>query len=209
MAPISAQVRLVAVGSTIKTNVGGRPEDAFDVSAADAVARKQGLLAIVFTDIVDSTPLIRRLGDPSYVELLSRHTTAVTEIVQRHGGSIANTTGDGFFLAFGSSIDAADACFDILDSAKLLEFQMRIGMHIGEPLPTSDTNYIGVSANETARLMGKAEPNRIVVSDAARRVLQGTPRLVFHSLGRVSLKGFDEDNEVYEVWRLDEPTPSS
>jgi class 3 adenylate cyclase len=56
-------------------------------------------VALVFTDVVDSTPYFQRFGDEAGRRLLQRHLDLLREVVAAHGGRIVDTAGDGAFSA--------------------------------------------------------------------------------------------------------------
>jgi adenylate cyclase len=59
-----------------------------------------GTVTIVFTDIVDSTVLIARLGDHAWLDLLRRHNAVIADATAAHDGKVVETQGDGSMLAF-------------------------------------------------------------------------------------------------------------
>jgi class 3 adenylate cyclase len=71
-----------------------------EVEMSQALSRETR--TIIFTDVVGSTSLRTERGDDVADEVLRAHQLMVREEVSRHGGRVANTTGDGFMLAFGS-----------------------------------------------------------------------------------------------------------
>ena len=77
-----------------------------DLSATLAA---DGTVTIVFTDIVDSTVLISRVGDHAWLDVLRRHNTVIEDATAAHGGTVVETQGDGSMLAF-SSARRAVAC---------------------------------------------------------------------------------------------------
>ena len=56
----------------------------------------------LFTDIEGSTALLRRLGQCAYEQMFDDHLALIRSALPAHGGSEANTLGDGFFAAFSS-----------------------------------------------------------------------------------------------------------
>ena len=56
--------------------------------------------ALLFTDLVGSTDLKRRLGDAAGAEVISKHDGVARERVAKFGGSDLKDTGDGFLAAF-------------------------------------------------------------------------------------------------------------
>ena len=64
------------------------------------------LATVLFTDIVDSTRQAAALGDRAWRARLENHDAIVRQELRRYGGREVNTTGDGFFAAFGSPTQA-------------------------------------------------------------------------------------------------------
>ena len=77
-----------------------------DLSTSQAV---DGTVTIAFTDIVDSTVTLSRVGDLAWLELIRRHNSLIEDATATHGGTVVETQGDGSMLAF-SSGRAAIAC---------------------------------------------------------------------------------------------------
>ena len=64
---------------------------------------------MLFTDIVDSTPLAASLGDEAWSALIDEHNDRVHRQVVAHGGHEVKSTGDGFLVAFDET-EAAIRC---------------------------------------------------------------------------------------------------
>ena len=58
------------------------------------------LTTLLFTDIVDSTGHMAKLGDAAWRELLERHHAIVRTQLARDRGREVDTAGDGFFASF-------------------------------------------------------------------------------------------------------------
>src|SRR5262245_35787320 len=54
-----------------------------------------GRVAILFSDIEESTALNERIGDRAWVKLIDRHGKVVARHVKRHGGYVVKSQGDG------------------------------------------------------------------------------------------------------------------
>ena len=67
------------------------------------VLAADGTVTIVFTDIVDSTVLLARLGDQDWLRLLRQHHAAIQEETAAHDGTVVDRQGDGSMLAFSSA----------------------------------------------------------------------------------------------------------
>jgi hypothetical protein len=78
-----------------------------DLSASRAV---DGTVTIVFTDIVDSTPALARLGDLGWLEVIQRHNRVISDVTAAHGGAVVETQGDGSMLAFSSALPSCGLC---------------------------------------------------------------------------------------------------
>ncbi len=67
----------------------------------------------LFTDIVDSTPANVRLGDRLWAQVVGLHDAKIRESVERHGGRVIKTIGDGTFAAFPAVDPAVSAAREI------------------------------------------------------------------------------------------------
>src|SRR5262249_17024364 len=76
----------------------------------------EGTVTIVFTDIVDSTVLLGRLGDHTWLDVLRRHNALIEQATAAHGGTVVETQGDGSMLAFPSARRAV-GCARAIQSA--------------------------------------------------------------------------------------------
>ena len=97
-----------------------------------------GTVTIVFTDIVDSTVLLSRLGDHAWLDILRRHNAVIEDATVTRGGTVVETQGDGSMLAF-SSVRRAVACAQAIQSGMDSAFadasppiRVRIGVHTGD-----------------------------------------------------------------------------
>ena len=119
-----------------------------------------GTVTIVFTDIVDSTLMLSRLGDTAWVEVIRRHNGIVEEVTAAHGGTVVETQGDGSMLAF-SSARRAVACSQAIQNAIDHAFadlsppiRVRIGIHTGDAIHEAE-HFFGTTVHYAARV---AEP---------------------------------------------------
>jgi class 3 adenylate cyclase len=72
--------------------------DTVELPAAEQARRL--LATVLFTDIVNSTERARAVGDQRWRELLDRHDQAARRLVERHGGRLIKSTGDGILAVF-------------------------------------------------------------------------------------------------------------
>ena len=168
-------------------------EDLLTVPGSDGEIRR---LTILFADLVDSTALSTRVESPQmYGMLVSRYRDQVLGIVNRFGGYVASTKGDGLLALFGHPAAheddlrrAALAGLEITRELSRLsqqtkrrfgiEITARVGVHRGLVyLDTDQDDVYGLGANLAARVSGLAPPGAVVISDAVAPALSDQCRL--------------------------------
>lgn len=173
--------------------------------------------ALLVTDLVDSTSLVRRLGDLRAAELGALLDARAREVFQRHRGREIDKS-DGFLVLF-PEVGAAVACaleyhraLQILAGEEGVALSARAGVHLGEVVlrenPAEDVErgakpmeVEGLSKVVAARLMGLAPGGRTLLSGAAARQARrelNRPDLAWLEHGPWMLKGAGEF-EVHEV----------
>jgi class 3 adenylate cyclase len=154
-----------------------------------------GVLAtLLFTDLVDSTAAVARLGDLRWRELLSSHFAAARSALDRFGGREVKTTGDGLLATFDGPARALRAATAIRAAARNDGLGVRAGIHVGEvELVAGDVR--GVAVHAAARILARAGEGEILVSETTR-VLARSTGLEFEDRGTHELKGLDGE------WRL-------
>lgn len=172
-------------------------------------ARNVGL---VFTDIVDSTPMVQRLGDRRWFDLLREHDELVRTHVAARGGAVADHTGDGFLLVFddaGSAVLCAVEIQRALSAARdcgaLSEpIAVRMGVHAGEVV-RQGANVFGREVHLAARVASAASGQEILVTAGVRDSLHASQRFTFDDAGVMDFKGFEGGFRTYRAeWRVAE-----
>jgi class 3 adenylate cyclase len=156
--------------------------------------RSRVLATLLFTDLVGSTELARRLGDGPWRELLSRYFEAIRGELERFGGREVKTTGDGMLATFDGAARALHCAAAIRRAAGRDDLHLRIGVHVGE-VELVGQDVRGVAVHEAARIMAAAGPDEILVSDLTR-ALAGAAGFSFEDRGTHVLKGLEGE------WRL-------
>jgi class 3 adenylate cyclase len=154
------------------------------------------LATVLFTDIVDSTKHVGRLGDRRWRELLNTHDEVARQIVEEWGGRLVQTTGDGILATFdgpGRGIGCAAAVRDQLAGIGL---QIRSGLHTGEVELRGD-DVGGIAVHIAARVMA-AGSGEILVSRTVRDLVVGSD-LVLEDRGVWPLKGVEGTWELFAV----------
>jgi class 3 adenylate cyclase len=149
------------------------------------------LATLLFTDIVDSTPMAAKLGDARWRQLLSEHLIDARAELERFGGREVQTTGDGMLATFEGPARALHCASAIHRRADAAGLRIRAGVHVGE-VELVGADVRGVAVHEAARITGAAGPGEILVSDITR-ALAGASGLRFEGRGTHALKGLDGD----------------
>ena len=165
----------------------------------DCVQRR---LAIMFTDIVDSTPLLVELGDQAWLLLLRWHNAVLRSSFRSHLGREVTETGDGFLAVFEHPLSALRCALHIQEelaegrSRHGYAIHVRIGIQWVDVLETCD-NYVGRGVHEAARINEMAEADEVLVSVAALDAAgQQFPR---SDARPVNLRGFPEPLELVSL----------
>ena len=165
-------------------------------------------LTLLFSDIVGSTPYFARLGDAAGRQLQQLHLDLVGRCLG-DAGRIVDTAGDGAFLVFPSTEQAANAVIELhkrvseANQGRSREHQLiiRIGMHRGNVL-TDGAVVSGDSVNTCSRIAASAAPGEIRISREAFQDLPPRLRLLCASVGSVALKGVARAMELLSLeWR--------
>jgi class 3 adenylate cyclase len=155
------------------------------------------LTTVLFTDIVDSTGHVAKLGDRRWRALLHRHDDAVRRQITRFHGWEIKHTGDGFVAIFAGPALAVGCAAAIVETTAPLGISVRIGIHCGEVmLEPSDIG--GIAVHIASRIAAIAEPGQPLVSGTVRDLAAGSG-LVFENRGIRAVRGLPEDLRLYAV----------
>ena len=181
-------------------------------SAIRAHTSPEGIVTILFTDIVESTRFRQRLGDAPAQERMREHNAVVREQISKNDGFVVKAQGDGFMVAF-SDVVAALAC--TVDIQKAVaednerhpgrQLHVRMGLNCGQVIKEEEDFFGGVVI-VAARICAMAKGDQILVSEAVR-VLAGLPRGIgYMRYGRRRLKGLAHSYSIWSVpWSGLEP----
>ena len=145
----------------------------------------------------------RRRWDDSPTDMAGAvriHDAIVRPAIERHGGYVFATGGDGFGAAFSTAADviaaAAIESQEQLRDDAAVSFSVRMGLHTGEAIER-DRNYFGSEVNRAARLTSLAHGGQVVVSDATEVMLRD--RVPLRPLGEHRLRGQRGRVSVHQV----------
>jgi class 3 adenylate cyclase len=155
------------------------------------------LATVLFTDIVDSTSTLARLGDRAWRELLLAHNTRMREVINAFRGRELATTGDGFLVVFDGATNAVRCGAEMVRTARSLGVSIRVGIHTGE-VEFIDENARGVAVHAAARVLASAGADEVVVTETTRDLVEGSG-LAFDDAGRHPLKGLTGERQLFRL----------
>ena len=183
--------------------IGDAPWVAVDFRGARSYARAVAtsgdriLQTILFTDIVDSTATLHRVGDAKWRELLADHNDLLRLQLDRYRGRDIQHTGDGFLALFDGAARAVECAASMIRAVHGIGLQIRAGIHTGEVEIVSD-GARGVAVHTAARIVALAGPDEVLVSSTTVDLLAGTD-FTFASRGYHALKGLPGEREVFSL----------
>jgi class 3 adenylate cyclase/DNA-binding winged helix-turn-helix (wHTH) protein/predicted ATPase len=184
-----------------------------------AAERRQ--LTVLFCDLVGSTTLADRLDPEDFREITVTYQTTCAEVIRRYGGHIAQYLGDGLLVYFGypaaheddaqhaihAGLDMFSALVDLnrrLVQPYGIRLSARLGIHTGLVVvgevgggPQYGQLALGVTPNIAAKMQTMGAPDRMVISGATYRLVQGY--FVCQDLGEHTLPGVMEPLSLYQV----------
>ncbi|MGZ4394465.1 MAG: adenylate/guanylate cyclase domain-containing protein [Gaiellaceae bacterium] len=165
-----------------------------------------GTVTFLFSDIEESTELVRRVGDDAFAAIRAEHRRLLRDSFAAHGGSEIETAGDGFFVAFDSARSAAKAAVEAQRALASSTWQadaevlVRMGLHTAEPHLTED-GYVGVGVHRAARICDAARGGQILVSNATAGIVEDAelPGIELVDLGEHRLKGLPRQQRLFQL----------
>ena len=157
------------------------------------------LATILFTDIVDSTATLERLGDAMWQRLLLEHNARLRSELDRFRGREVVTTGDGFLALFDGAARGVRSAAAMTETVRSLGIEIRAGLHTGE-ITIVGGNARGVAVHAAARIASLAGPGEVLVSGTTRDLLDGSG-LRFADRGQHELKGLEGRRPVFALER--------
>jgi class 3 adenylate cyclase len=179
-----------------------------ELRAGPAAAATGGdtVRAILFTDLVGHTAMMRRLGDAAGREVLRDHERITRDVLKAHAGAEVKTMGDGFMVSFGSITKAVECAIALQRAfAERTEsaaepLHVRVGLNAGQPIE-DEGDLFGETVILAARIAAQAEGGEVLASLAVRELCAGKGFL-FADRGELVLRGFEDPVRAYEVrWR--------
>jgi class 3 adenylate cyclase/serine/threonine protein kinase len=163
--------------------------------------QERQLKAIVFSDVVDSS--VQIFADELIaIQRIKEDLTLIREELQRQGGSLVKSLGDGLLATFDGPTQALDfvqAAVQALAARSgrgRQSLEHRFGLHTGEIYADGD-DIIGQGVHLASRLQTVSPPNGVAFVRSTYELIDPRFRRLAVSMGDVQLKGLPEPMPAY------------
>ena len=175
-------------------------------------------MTVLFSDLVDSTPLGERLDPESLRRVMARYFDEVREALENHGAVVEKFIGDAVMAVFGipnlhedDALRAVRAAFELQQRVEALNAELerrwnvrletRTGLNTGEVV-AGDAGFgqalvTGDAVNLAKRLEQAAGANQVLIGSATRRLVAHAVEA--EALPPLTLKG---KTKPVHAWRL-------
>lgn len=155
------------------------------------------LATILITDIVGSSRKAAELGDDRWRSILDSHYRLAGRYLDRHGGRLVKTVGDGIIATFDGPARGIRAAAGFCQSVRELGLEIRSGLHTGE-VELSDGDIEGIAVHIADRVCELAEGGEVLVSSAVPPLVAGSG-IRFEPRGAHDLRGIEGDWQLFRV----------
>jgi adenylate cyclase len=163
------------------------------------LGQTEGLASIMFTDIVNSSPIASAIGDREWSGIVATHFDDLRVAIEAQGGQFVKSLGDGTMSSFASARSALTAAKIIQErltiEVKEPKLSLRIGIHTGDVVHSGE-DFFGTVVNKAARITAVAGAGEIYLSDITQAVVGSGPDFAFSAPTTVTLKGLEGDHRV-------------
>jgi adenylate cyclase len=161
----------------------------------------------MFTDIVGYTTLMGRNEEKAFA-LLKKNRELQKPVIETFKGRFIKELGDGIMASFNTVSDSVNAALKIQENCKAInDFQLRIGIHLGEVLFEND-DVFGDGVNIASRIQAISEPGSIYVSEAVSANVSNKKGIMTRFIREEKLKNVREPVRIYEVLNSDMDSPT-
>jgi class 3 adenylate cyclase/tetratricopeptide (TPR) repeat protein len=184
------------------------PPDRYDLAGtSEAAMSTTSIVTVLFTDLVQSTDALSRLGEAQAEALRQTHFALLRDAIRHASGTEVKNLGDGLMVVFNSASDAvscAVAMQQALDRHNRRggePLQMRVGIALGE-VTCEDDDYFGTPVVEASRLCDYALGTKILVTEMVRTLAGTRGGQRYEPRGAVELKGMPDPVAISEaIWQ--------
>ena len=178
----------------------------------DRLSRK--LAVILHADVVGSTSLVHQNETLAHQRIHAAF-VRLSKVINTYNGSTCELRGDALIAEFERASDAISAALSFQESNKrangkindTIAPRLRIGISMGEVVIADDT-ITGAGVVLAQRIEQLSSPDGVCITGALHEAIPKHMPFELESLGKKSLKGFDDPIDVYKAClNSDEPIP--
>lgn len=160
--------------------------------------RERQLKAIVFSDVVDSS--VKIFADELIaIQRIKEDLALIRDELQRHGGSLVKSLGDGLLATFDGPTQALEfiqSCVQSLTARGRQSLAHRFGLHTGEIYADGD-DILGQGVHLASRLQTVSPANGVAFVRSTYDLIDPRFRRLAQPMGEVELKGLPEPMQAY------------
>jgi class 3 adenylate cyclase len=201
-----------AVSSAVKLAIENQwMHSEIQARASEVRTLPTGFVTFLFSDLEDSTGLVRHLGD-RYDRFLGDVRRLLRAAIAAAGGREVEVRADEMFAVFEQANAGVEAAVAIQRSFLTrswpdgLRVRIRIGLHAGHPTLT-DTGYLGLAVHTASRICFASHGGQILLSRAVVDAVAGAEPIGvrFKDLGLHRFHGLPEPEAIFQVEADDLP----
>ena len=163
-------------------------------------SRERYLRVVLFSDVVGSSERIFA-DELIAVQHIKSDLALIREALQKHGGSLVKSLGDGILATFDAPTQALEFVEDVVVSLANrtgYSLQHRFGIHVGEIYADGD-DIIGQGVHLASRLQTIAPPNGVAFARTTYEMVDAVFRRRSELMGHVSLPGLPDSIVCYSI----------
>jgi adenylate cyclase len=189
-------------------------------------------VTVFFSDLAGFSSISEALAPPDLVKFMNEYLSAMTDIIQEHGGFVDKYIGDAIVAVFGAPLDDADHAANAVNTAlhcrerldklnrdptewQRFSLRQRIGLNSGDALvgnigSRQRFNYtvMGDTVNVASRLEGANKYFGTSIMAARSTFESAAAGFAWRELDAIRVQGRDEPISIYEpLARHGEETP--
>lgn len=162
--------------------------------------QERHLKVVLFSDVVGSSERIFA-DELIAIQHIKEDLSLIKETLQRHGGCLVKSLGDGLLATF----DAPTPALEFIQSVVMKlnrrtgqSMQHRFGIHVGEIYADGD-DIMGQGVHLASRLQTIAPPNGVAFVQSTFELVDASFRLRAQLMGNVSLPGLPTSMFCYQI----------
>jgi predicted ATPase/class 3 adenylate cyclase len=168
-------------------------------------------LTFLYTDIQSSTRLWEQFPE-SAEKVIPQHDRILRGAIEKHGGSVFRTVGDGLCAVFRNGSGAVAAALDAQLALRgeswgeIGELPVRMAIHTGE-VESYGQDYAGSALNRIGRLLGLTHGGQILLTHATQLLVRDTLPLGVQllDLGEIRMRDLSHPEIIFQVIHPDLP----